>query len=136
MNNILKQTRYLFKDISQRAYFWPLVGLMFLGIVLDVHSTCFLFPEYGLLETSRWVVHLYYQFFSPAGLGAGMAIFLAMVVSKIILLVAVALALFLIIFITKGNPILFRASFICIFVGSAYNLYAGIWNYGHYFFGV
>ena len=81
-------------------------------------------------------MYLFYQFFSPSGLSVGPAILLAMIVSKVILLVAVVVALFLVVLVTRGNPTLFKASFILIFTASAYNVYAGIHNYYYYFSGI
>lgn len=132
----MEKAQYLVKDIRERPYFWPLIGVMLFGFVLDIHSTWFFVTRLGFWEESRWIVHLFYLFFSPLKLALGPAIFLAMLLSKLILVLLAVSALAFVALATKGNLILFRASFIVIFIGSAYNVYAGLWNYYRYFFAI
>jgi hypothetical protein len=133
MKKTLKRTWFLVKEIPHQSYFWPLIGLVITSLALDFHSTCFCVINLGIDgEQSRFVVFLF-RGFASLGLTVGLSIFLAMLVSKIILLLAALVALVSIVMAGRGRRTSLNIALVAIsllFLGQAV---VGCLNYYRYF---
>lgn len=136
MSKLGKTTWHLVKNISKKRYFWPLIAFLIIGIILDTHSTYLWVVAEGIAgEKSPGIAFLFHKF-AASGLGIGASILLAMILTKIILLVLVPLALLSTTLATRGNAFLFRLSFFTLCALISLSFWAACWNYYHYFFAI
>lgn len=124
---------FLVKDVRQKPYFWPLVLMIVLGLFLDIHSTCFCVVNVGIWgEQSDFIVFLFHGFES-LGVVSWLSILLAMLTSKMILLVAVALAFSTIVWAFKSQRVYLNIILCGIFILFLSQAIIGCLNYYHYF---
>lgn len=133
MNKVSKRTWHLVKDISQRAYFWPLIGLIALGLILDIQSTYLFVGKLGIEEEISPVLVFLFHRFALLELGVGTTVLLALTLSTILLLVIVPLSFLAIVWISRGKRRAFKIFFFVVYFSLLTHAAAAGWNYYRYF---
>jgi len=106
MNKVRRITWHLVKNLSEKGYFWPLISLIFLGLILDVHSTYLFVVKSGIEGEVNPVLVFFFHRFALLELGIGATVLLALVLNKMLILVVVP-ATFLVIVWVVGVIVVF-----------------------------